>query len=81
MKHPKKSKIYEIHGNFSYLRCENDCRRFVIKDEEIPKDLNNFEIKKCDLCKGKSYYRPHILLFDEYYNEHHYFIESVTNFT
>ena len=71
-------RTYQIHGNVSFMRCSLECSETVypIPDIVRPKtkqeSLNDSDRKHltCPLCGARS--RPHILLFDESYNEHHY---------
>ena len=71
-------RTFQIHGNVSFMRCSLECSEAVypIPDVVRPKtkqeNLNEIDRKylTCPLCGARS--RPHILLFDESYNEHHY---------
>lgn len=73
---------YEIHGNIEYARCANECSEDVVP---IPKDVagkaKNESISdvewgklQCRNCGHRM--RPHVLWFDESYNEQHYRYES-----
>ena len=72
----------QIHGNVSYMRCTRECTPDVYPiPEEVPgksKDdpFNDTDRKylRCPRCDAMS--RPHVLLFDESYNEHHYHFNS-----
>jgi NAD-dependent protein deacetylase/lipoamidase len=76
-------RTYQIHGNVNYARCSHECTRQVwpLSDE-----LNSPPEKKttlteqeaamlhCPNCGGWA--RPHILWFDEYYDEEYYHYQS-----
>jgi NAD-dependent deacetylase len=73
---------YQIHGNINYMRCASECSpRLYPIPEEIPLDLATKEFSTeiiaylvCPAC-GKPA-RPHVLWFDESYNEEFYRFES-----
>ncbi|MCT4664321.1 MAG: iron dicitrate transport regulator FecR [Flavobacteriales bacterium] len=78
------SHSYFIHGDLSYVRCSNDCTNTLFP---FPKELNlRHRTKKtsitaeersklsCDRCHA--WLRPHVLWFDEYYNEEFFKWES-----
>ncbi len=76
------SKTFEIHGNIEYRRCSAACtdQVFPIPDE-IPaisreESLPSFawQLLTCPQC-GKMT-RPHVLLWDESYNEEYYRFQS-----
>ena len=69
---------FQIHGNVFYMRCFKECKRKIIP---VPEALTNKEKKEplteqdrrlllCPDCGGRT--RPHVLWFDEMYNEHYY---------
>jgi len=71
-------KTFQIHGNVFFMRCANECG---MKIYPIPKDLKkkkkkenltekDHELLKCPNCTSRT--RPHVLWFDEMYNEHYY---------
>lgn len=76
------ARTYQIHGNVFYMRCSLDCSEAVspIPEAVRPKKKDEHltdsdrQLLRCPLCGGRS--RPHILLFDESYNEHHYHFYS-----
>ncbi len=76
------ARTFQIHGNVSYMRCVVECTMDVypIPEEVTPKlkGENLTEIDRnhlrCPRCGQPS--RPHILWFDEAYNEHHYHFYS-----
>jgi NAD-dependent deacetylase len=71
-------RTYEIHGNLDYMRCSRECQAEPI---EIPlpvreriegKELEPEELDQlvCPICGVMS--RPHVLWFDETYDEERY---------
>ena len=71
-------KTFQIHGNVFFMRCFKECKRKIIP---VPEALTNKEKKEplteqdrrlllCPDCGGRT--RPHVLWFDEMYNEHYY---------
>ena len=76
------ARTYQIHGNVFFMRCSLECSEAVYpipeavrpktKDEHLTESDRNH--LRCPLCGALS--RPHILLFDESYNEHHYHFYS-----
>ncbi len=73
---PKRT--FQIHGNIFFVRCAAECRQAVQpipagitakgKDEELT--ATEKELLACPLCGH--WLRPHVLWFDETYNEHYY---------
>jgi NAD-dependent deacetylase len=61
---------YQIHGNLHYMRCLQSCTSNLYP---IPDETTG--IPKCPNC-GK-FARPHVLWFDETYNELYYGATSV----
>jgi NAD-dependent deacetylase len=76
------ARTYQIHGNVFYMRCSLECSEafYPIPEAVRPKTKeesltdSDREHLRCPLCGARS--RPHILLFDESYNEHHYHFYS-----
>jgi NAD-dependent deacetylase len=76
------ARTYQIHGNVFYMRCSLECSEafYPIPEMVRPKSKteglteSDREHLRCPLCGARS--RPHILLFDESYNEHHYHFHS-----
>lgn len=73
---------FPIHGDISLMRCANDCvlDRWPIPDA-IPAlargEAVSVEVKGllvCPRCRGMA--RPHVLWFDESYDEEHFRYES-----
>mgnify|MGYP000515931775 CR=1 FL=1 len=72
--------FYPIHGDLTFIRCFNECsdelykiRDFFNPEEEITKET--FDRLVCPKCKGIT--RPHVLWFDEAYDEKFYRLNSV----
>jgi NAD-dependent deacetylase len=75
-------RTYQIHGNIFFMRCADECRatRYPMppgvsgksKDQVLSPD--EIELLKCPACGQIS--RPHVLWFDETYNEVHFKFES-----
>ena len=72
-------RTYQIHGNISFMRCWNECSDRVFP---IPEGLDRrwrkhrlvtdreLALLHCPVCDRLA--RPHVLWFDESYNETHY---------
>ena len=69
---------FQIHGNVFYMRCVNEC---ALKTYPVPQDLTSRrkdqaitetdrKLLRCPDCGNRT--RPHVLWFDELYNEHYY---------
>jgi len=73
-------RMYTIHGDLNYSRCGDECTDELYPFPNIPKqreeDLTEKEIEmlKCSTCD--EFLRPHVLWFDELYNEEFYKIQS-----
>lgn len=75
-------RTYQIHGTFASMRCSKECctKVYSIPDELMEIDEKNPLTKQqqnllvCPSCGAVT--RPHILLFDECYNEEFYYYES-----
>ncbi len=74
--------IYQIHGNVFYARCASGCTDSIfpvpsgLENENKNEDLSD---KKKNLLKCKKcghMIRPHVLWFDETYNEKFYFFRT-----
>ncbi len=74
---------YPIHGDISLMRCARDC---VLDRWPIPDAVPDFgkgdavtaatkELLRCPRCGGMS--RPHVLWFDEMYDEPRFFLDTV----
>ncbi len=74
-------RVFCIHGDAAYVRCADACGLGVVDlpDGLVPRGdavLSAAEKERltCPRCKG--WLRPHVLWFDEYYDEEHYRMES-----
>jgi len=75
-------RTYQIHGNVFYMRCVNECKKrlYPLSLEILPRDKDQdltSEVRKhlsCPECGAGT--RPHVLWFDECYDEHYFKFES-----
>lgn len=75
-------RTYQIHGNIDYFRCSGECTDqlyrlpddMILPDRESTLDKCTFDSLKCPVCGRLA--RPHVLWFDEYYDESRYKFES-----
>jgi NAD-dependent deacetylase len=75
-------RTYQIHGNLNSMRCRDECTlnvyplplKQLMKEQLEDLSPKDWEILKCPVCGSVT--RPHVLFFDEYYDEHHYKFES-----
>ncbi|MCI4668119.1 MAG: NAD-dependent deacetylase [Bacteroidia bacterium] len=75
-------KTFLIHGTLDYVRCSVPCSNKLypfpkgIEPKQRDSDLSDEEMKvlACPNCGALT--RPHILWFDEYYNEEHFRFKS-----
>lgn len=75
-------RTYQVHGNINYMRCWLDCclDQFPIPEEvgelERGQELssNQHRLLQCPKCEGPS--RPHVLWFDECYDEERFRFQS-----
>jgi NAD-dependent deacetylase len=75
-------KTFQIHGNIFYMRCANECSLNIypipekIKGKSKGEELTPEEqiLLRCPDCGERS--RPHVLWFDEAYNEKYYRYQS-----
>ena len=78
-------RTYQIHGNVFFMRCASECSQQIFPaPENLPgkdrgDDLTDEEISllKCPTCGGLA--RPHVLWFDEAYNEEYFYYMSSLN--
>ncbi len=77
------ARCYQIHGNIHYLRCSADCENRVRPlPTELPAEWPKgklpegaeIDLLKCAGCGA--FLRPHVLWFDECYDEERYRFES-----
>jgi NAD-dependent deacetylase len=77
------SHTYEIHGNIFFARCAQECTQTIfpmpagLKGKSRDEELTSLErqLLACPQCGGLL--RPHVLWFDETYNETHFRYHSV----
>ena len=75
-------RTFQIHGNLFYVRCSADCtpriqplpQGVTAKTKDTPLSAEDRRRLTCPGCG--SWLRPHVLWFDETYNEHYYRLES-----
>jgi len=73
---------FQAHGNINYMLCDKNCNLSIYPiPENFPQksrgdDLSKAEVEmlRCPDCGGIT--RPFALLWDEYYNEVYYRVES-----
>lgn len=79
------ARTYEIHGNIDRMRCARECgaapravpAAFDAWDRDARLDANTRDALHCVECGG--WMRPHVLWFDEPYDEERYRFESCMN--
>jgi NAD-dependent deacetylase len=81
-----RERTFQIHGDIRMMRCADECGRGLL---EVPRGIDRSWEKErpladaeralliCPDCGARS--RPHVLWFDEYYNEEHFRFESSLN--
>jgi NAD-dependent deacetylase len=75
-------RTFQIHGNVDYMRCATDCTPDIyLIPEPIPLKAKGSsltdaerELLRCPRCGSRT--RPHVLWFDEYYNEEYFRFHS-----
>jgi NAD-dependent deacetylase len=69
---------YEIHGNISLMRCSRGCEGLVpVPGAALDPSLAPSELRALLSCKACSAWaRPHVLWFDEFYDEPLFRFES-----
>jgi NAD-dependent deacetylase len=74
-------RTYCIHGDAAFVRCAQECGvgrlplpDFTIRRQNDPLDEDDRRRLTCPGCGG--WLRPHVLWFDEYYDEENYRMES-----
>lgn len=75
-------RTYEVHGNIDYFRCANSCtpERYPLGEGFLPfakgqkVTPEQQALLVCPRCGGKA--RPHVLWFDECYDEEFYRFDS-----
>jgi len=75
-------RTYQIHGNVFFMRCVNECKESIypLPMEILPRDKDqdlsrvDKKLLSCPDCGAET--RPHVLWFDENYDEHYFKFES-----
>ena len=75
-------RTYQIHGNIFFMRCADECSPTLYpmpsgvsaKSKEQSLSDDEITLLKCPACGHTT--RPHVLWFDETYNEVHFKFES-----
>jgi NAD-dependent deacetylase len=65
---------YQVHGNIDYMRCSRGCTTTLFEIPEEDGDDEPVERLSCERCGERA--RPHVLWFDECYDEELYRFES-----
>ena len=77
------ARTYQIHGNIEYVRCANECGQpnwpldealRAGRPPNAPLTAAETDALACPACGGWA--RPHVLWFDEYYDEENFRFES-----
>lgn len=75
-------RTYQVHGNLNYMRCTRVCSStifplpFGLSRKARDYDLSTSEWGMLVCPKCGTITRPHVLLWDEYYDEQYYRFES-----
>jgi len=75
-------RTYQIHGNVNYTRCSNHCSPGLhlladeLKKQRTDHLLSDDEIRLLHCPDCGAWLRPHVLWFDEYYDEEFFRYES-----
>ena len=75
-------KTFQIHGNIFFMRCADECamkmypipEALTARGKNDPLTEKDVKLLTCPECGGRT--RPHVLWFDEMYNEHYYSYHS-----
>ena len=75
-------RTFQIHGNVFFMRCTNECQQhmYPLPSELLPRDKDQAlsdqdnKLLSCPDCGVGT--RPHVLWFDECYDEHYFKFES-----
>jgi len=78
------NKTHLIHGDLRYMRCSEECSNelYHIPDSlfsedrtrDTPLSIDDTQLLKCPKCDEDT--RPHVLWFDEFYDEKFYKLET-----
>lgn len=66
-------RTWQIHGNIDFMRCSRECGSLT----EVPDGVEDWTLLRCPACGAPA--RPHVLWFDECYDEARYRFESSLN--
>jgi NAD-dependent deacetylase len=75
-------RTYQIHGNVNYMRCANDCdeRLHPLPRDLLPREkhqpLSEPEQSRLTCANCNGWMRPHVLWFDEFYEERYFRSDS-----
>jgi NAD-dependent deacetylase len=78
-------RIYQIHGNIYFMRCSRECQGRIyplpvdLLSRETNQALTQAEKKQLSCPDCGRQVRPHVLWFDECYDEHYFKYESALN--
>lgn len=72
----------QIHGNIFFMRCTNECKgslyplplQLLPRDKDQPLSDADMALLSCPACGARA--RPHVLWFDESYDEHYFRFDS-----
>jgi NAD-dependent deacetylase len=75
-------RVYTIHGDAAWVRCAAACGDdalldlppVAVRSKDVPLDPATRAALRCPRCG--EWLRPHVLWFDECYDEHHYRMQS-----
>jgi NAD-dependent deacetylase len=76
------ARTYQIHGNVFFMRCAAECRPDLLplpagligRDKDQALAAHEVRQLTCPACGDRT--RPHVLWFDETYNEHQFRLQS-----
>jgi NAD-dependent deacetylase len=75
-----REKAFLIHGTLEYARCGSECSKELYPypnfSLEKGEELTPEQVEKLKCVKCGNYLRPHVLWFDEMYNEKYYKLDS-----
>jgi NAD-dependent deacetylase len=75
------TRVFSIHGDAAHVRCADECGVGVLdlpdfppREKDDPFTPEDRARLRCPRCGG--WLRPHVLWFDEFYDEEHYRMDS-----
>lgn len=78
--HSSRDKTYLIHGTLEHARCGNECSNELYPFPDFPfakgDELMAGQVEQLKCVKCGNYLRPHVLWFDETYNEKYFKLSS-----